>query len=109
IISTETEAEGMAQPAVNWVPSIAPSGMVLYSGDIHPEWNGDLLLGAMNGPDGQKMVRVDLDEVGNVVGVEDFFTDAQIPFRDVEVGPDGHIYLVTAELDGRLFRVDLGF
>lgn len=108
IITTETEAEGMAQPAVKWAPSIAPSGMALYRGDIYPGWDGDLFLGAMNGPDGRKLVRVDLDEAGDVTGVENLLADEGIPFRDVEVGPDGYIYLATAELDGRLFRLDLG-
>ncbi|MEO0467535.1 MAG: PQQ-dependent sugar dehydrogenase [Pseudomonadota bacterium] len=107
VISDETEADGMAQPAVKWVPSIAPSGMVVYRGDVYPGWDGDLLIGAMNGPEGQKLVRVDLDEAGDVVGVEDLFDGEGIPFRDVEVGIDGHVYLATAELDGRLFRLDV--
>ena len=105
VISTETEAEGMAQPMVKWVPSIAPSGMALYSGEIYPGWNGDLLIGAMGGPDGQKLVRVDLDDAGDFVGVEDLLTDAGYGFRDVEVGPDGHIYVATTDLDGQIFRL----
>lgn len=107
IITTRTEMDGMAQPLTHWVPSIAPSGMVVYRGEAYPAWQGDLLIGAMNGPAGQKLVRVDLDEAGNVVGREDIFADEAIPFRDVEIGADGHIYLATAELDGRIFRVDL--
>ena len=107
IISEETEAEGMAQPAVKWVPSIAPSGMIVYSGEAHPGWNGDLLIGAMGGPDGRKLVRVDLDEAGDVVGVEDLFTEEGISFRDVEVGPDGHVYLATVEPSSRILRIDI--
>lgn len=82
--------------------------MVVYRGEAYPAWQGDLLLGAMNGPAGQKLVRIDLDEAGNVIGREDLLADEAIPFRDVEIGPDGHLYLATAELDGRIFRVDLG-
>ena len=107
IISEETEAEGMAQPAVKWVPSIAPSGMVVYNGEAHPGWNGDLLLGAMGGPDGRKLVRVDLNDAGDVLGVENLFTDEGISFRDVEVGPDGHVYLATVEPSSRILRVDI--
>lgn len=107
IITPETEAEGMAQPEMKWVPSIAPSGMELYSGDVYPGWQGDLFIGAMNGPAGQKLVRVDLDEAGQVTGREDLLADEAIPFRDVVQGPDGKLYLATAELDGRIFRLDI--
>ncbi|NBC20687.1 MAG: PQQ-dependent sugar dehydrogenase [Alphaproteobacteria bacterium] len=107
IITPQTEAEGMAQPEMKWVPSIAPSGMELYSGDVYPGWQGDLFIGAMNGPAGQKLVRVDLDEAGQVTGREDLLADEAIPFRDVVQGPDGKLYLATAELDGRIFRLDI--
>ncbi len=107
IITTETEKDGMAQPEMRWVPSIAPSGMVLYSGAYYPGWQGDLVIGAMNGPAGQKLVRIDLDADGQVIGREDLFADEGIPFRDVEQGPDGQLYLATAELDGRIFRLDI--
>lgn len=106
IITTETAKEGMAQPEVKWVPSIAPSGMVLYSGDVYPGWQGDLFLGAMNGPEGQKLVRIDLDDAGQVAGKEDLLADQRIAFRDVTVGADGKLYLATADLDGRIFRLD---
>ena len=107
IITPDTEAEGMAQPAMKWVPSIAPSGMELYGGDVYPGWQGDLFIGAMNGPAGQKLVRVDLDADGQVAGREDLLADEGIPFRDVVEGPDGKLYLATAELDGRIFRLDI--
>ncbi len=107
IITPDTEAEGMAQPEMKWVPSIAPSGMELYSGDVYPGWRGDLFIGAMNGPEGQKLVRVDLDETGQVAGREDLLADEAIPLRDVVEGPDGKLYLATAELDGRIFRLDI--
>jgi len=107
VITTETSKEGMTQPLVKWVPSIAPSGMVLYDGDYYTGWRGDLILGAMNGPRGQKLVRVDLDEAGNVVGTEDLLAEKGIPFRDVAVGPDGRIYLATADLDGVIYRLEI--
>ena len=107
IITTETEREGMAQPEVKWVPSIAPSGMVLYQGDAYPDWQGDLLIGAMNGPEGLKLVRIDLDENGQVAGKEDLLTDKGVAYRDVEVGADGKLYLATTDLDGRIYRLDV--
>ena len=107
IITPDTGAEGMAQPITKWVPSIAPSGMALYTGDVYPGWSGDLFIGAMNGPEGQKLVRIDLDDAGGVIGREDLFASEAIPFRDVAQGPDGKLYVATAELDGRIFRVDI--
>lgn len=107
IITTETEREGLAQPVVHWVPSIAPSGMVLYAGELYPGWQGDLFIGAMNGPDGQKLVRIDLDEAGAFVGVEDLLTEEGLAYRDVEQGPDGALYLATADLDGVIYRLDI--
>ncbi len=106
IITTETKKEGMAQPAVKWVPSIAPSGMTLYTGDAYPGWQGDLFIGAMNGPDGRKLVRIDLDEAGGVVGTEDLLKDRQLGFRDVETGPDGKLYLASMDIDGVVYRLD---
>lgn len=105
IISNETEAEGMEQPKVKWVPSIAPSGMVLYTGDKYPGWQGDLFIGAMNGPEGLKLVRIDLDGK-NVLGKEDLLTDANLPIRDVIQGQDGFMYIATHELSGGVYRLD---
>lgn len=107
VISEFTEMDGMEQPKTKWVPSIAPSGMVLYTGDKYAGWSGDLIIGAMEGPAGQKLVRVDLDGDLNVVGEEHYLTDAARPFRDVAQGPDGYLYLLTKELDGGLYRLDV--
>ncbi len=105
ILTPDTEMKGMQQPVHKWVPSIAPSGMALVRTSGFPDWAGDLLVGAMNGPNGQKLVRIDLDEAGNVVGSEDMLTDLVIAFRDVISTPDA-IYLATADLDGAIYRLD---
>ena len=107
IISELTEAEGMEQPEVKWVPSIAPSGMTKYTGDKYAGWTGDLIIGAMEGPAGLKLVRIDLDADGNVIGEEHYLEEAERPFRDVVQGPDGYIYLLTKELDGGVYRLDV--
>lgn len=106
IITEDTEAPGMEQPVVKWVPSIAPSGMALVSGDVWSEWNGDLIVGAMNGPRGKKLVHIMLDEEGNVTGQADLMADLEIPFRDVAIGPDGNLYAATANMDGVVYRID---
>ncbi|WP_084420287.1 PQQ-dependent sugar dehydrogenase [Henriciella litoralis] len=105
IITEETSAPGMEQPVTKWVPSIAPSGMALVSGDEFSDWSGDLLIGAMNGPKGQKIVHVDLDEAGQVLGTTDLMADLKIPFRDVAMGPDGELFVATANADGVIYRV----
>ena len=105
IITEKTEAPGMQQPLYKWVPSIAPSGMSLVQTAGFEDWADDLLVGAMNGPRGHKLVHVDLDAAGNVVGAEDLLDDLQLPFRDVLSTPSA-IYLATADLDGVVYRLE---
>ncbi|MEM9739576.1 MAG: PQQ-dependent sugar dehydrogenase [Pseudomonadota bacterium] len=107
IISSKTEMAGMAQPATYWVPSIAPSGMLFYTGDAYPAWKGDLLIGAMQGPAGRKLVRVDLDESGQVIGREDLLAEIGEGYRDLEIGSDGMLYLATIDIDGKIYRADI--
>ncbi|OLF71326.1 glucose dehydrogenase [Maricaulis sp. W15] len=99
---------GMAEPLHVWVPSIAPSGMELYQGEMFPEWHGDLLVAALipgdAGVPSGHVRRVDLDD-GDVVGEEILFGEVGARIRDVRVGPDGAVWLLTDEADGRLIRV----
>ncbi|MEL6257767.1 MAG: PQQ-dependent sugar dehydrogenase [Pseudomonadota bacterium] len=104
VITTETERDGLEQPVTYWVPSIAPSGMELISGETYPGWSGDLLIAAMNGPKGQKLVRIDLED-GAFVDRVDLFSGEGLPYRDVAQAPDGKIYLVS-DYDGQIFRID---
>ncbi len=90
-ISPYTEREGMEQPLVYWVPSIAPSGMTLYTGDKFPRWQGDLFVSALAG---KQVRRIDLDD-GRVAGEEPLFTELGARIRDVREGPDGALYLLT--------------
>lgn len=105
VITNETEAPGMEQPVVKWVPSIAPSGMAVVETPAFADWSGDLLIGAMNGPKGQKLVRVDVNADGSVGETEDLLDDLQIPFRDV-ISTQNAIYLATADLDGVVYRLE---
>lgn len=104
VITTKTKAEGMKQPETYWVPSIAPSGLVKLKSDVYPGWKGDLFSGAMNGPAGLKLVRIDMED-GAVVGQEDLL-DGEYSIRDVIEGPDGHLYIADKNTGG-IFRVDL--
>ena len=69
------------------------------------DWSGDLLIGAMDGPAGQKIVRVDIAEDGTIGETEDLLSDLQTGFRDVISTPDA-IYVATNMLDGVIYRVE---
>lgn len=105
IITNETEAPGLQQPDVKWVPSIAPSGMAVVQTAGFDDWSGDLLIGAMDGPRGQKLVRVDIGADGSVGETQDLLGDLQTGFRDVISTPDA-IYVATNMLDGVVYRIE---
>lgn len=93
-ITPYTEYSGTKQPFKHWTPSIGPSGLAVYRGDLFPAgWDGDLLVGAMAE---RSLHRVDLDGM-NAAGEERYLIGERV--RDVRVGPDGAIY-VTTEGDG---------
>lgn len=93
--------EGMEQPLHYWDPSISPSGLDFYEGALFADWAGDLMLGGLSG---QVLVRLDM-EGDAVVGEERLFEGQLGRIRDVRVGPDGALYLLTDEGNGRLIRV----
>ncbi|MBY9065492.1 PQQ-dependent sugar dehydrogenase [Hyphomonas sp. WL0036] len=102
IITNDTKAEGLAQPEIFWVPSIAPAGLTKLTSDKYPGWEGDLFAGGMNGPAGLVLVRIDLED-GKAIGKEDLLKD-EMPIRDVVQGPDGYLYVANKDFDG-IFRV----
>ena len=86
-----TAAPGIEQPIYFWVPSIAPSGMMFYTGDLFPAWKGNLFIGAMAG---QHLVRLVLNGE-RVVAEEKLLTERRQRIREVRQGPDGAIYLLS--------------
>jgi glucose/arabinose dehydrogenase len=102
IISDKTEAPGMEQPVVYWVPSIAPSGMAFYDGDLFSQWKGDLFVGALAG---RHLRRLEL-QGDEVTGQEELLTGLRERIRDVRSGPDGYLYLLTDSGNGRLIRLE---
>jgi glucose/arabinose dehydrogenase len=82
---------GVEEPIYFWVPSIAPSGMMFYTGDLFPDWKGSLFVGALAG---QHLVRLVLHG-DRVVAEEKLLTDFKQRIRDVRQGPDGAVYLLT--------------
>jgi glucose/arabinose dehydrogenase len=100
-IGVGQEREGLEQPLHYWDPSISPSGLDFYHGALIPGWDGDLLLGGLSG---NVLVRLDM-EGDAVVGEEALFQGQLGRIRDVRVGADGAIYLLTDAQNGRLIRV----
>lgn len=97
-----TEAAGYEQPVYYWDPSIAPSGMVSYTGKMFPEWEGDLLVGSLKFG---LLVRLERDETGKIVGEERMLDKEFGRIRDVNLATDGSIWLLTDERDGELIRL----
>jgi glucose/arabinose dehydrogenase len=100
-IGEGTAKEGMEQPVYYWDPVIAPSGAVWYTGDRYPGWKGSLLVGSLQPG---ALVRLTLDG-GRVTSEERYLGELGARIRDVQQGPDGFLYLVTDEGDGRVLRV----
>lgn len=102
IISDKTHVDGTEQPHYYWVPSIATSNMIFYTGDQFPAWQGDLLVAALRG---SQVARLDLD--GDRVMHEETLFEQAIDqrIRDIEQGPDGYIYLITDDRNGQLIQI----
>jgi glucose/arabinose dehydrogenase len=96
-----TQAPGLEQPLYYWDPVIAPSGMAFYTGELFPAWRGSLFVGGLAG---KHVARLTL-EGRRVIGEERLFADRDARFRDVRMGPDGAIYLLTDAENGELLRV----
>lgn len=100
-ISDKTTMEGMVDPKLVWTPSIAPSGLVYYTGDRYPDWKGNLFSGNLAGSqirrivlDGESVVNEETLQIGTRV-------------RDVRQGPDGFLYYLTDVPEGGLYRIVL--
>jgi aldose sugar dehydrogenase len=100
-IGIGTHKEGMAQPLYYWDPSIAPSGAAFYTGDRFPEWKGNLFVGALAG---RALHRLVLDGE-KIVGEEKLLADLGERIRDVRIGPDGALWLLTDNPQGRVLRL----
>ena len=97
-----TAADGVEQPVYFWVPSIAPCGLMFYTGDLFPEWRGNLFVGALAG---RHLARFVLDG-DRVVAEEKLLTEQGERIRHVRQGPDGALYVLTDS--GSLLRITPG-
>lgn len=101
-IPDHAPGDGYEAPKVSWNPVISPGGLMIYSGDLFPQWKGDAFIGGLSS---QSLVRVHLDGTTATKG-DQFPMGARI--REVEQGPDGAIYVLEDGDDGsqgRLLRL----
>ena len=100
-IHTATQAPGLTQPVYYWDPVISPSSLTIYRGALFPEWQGDLLIGGLSS---RALVRLTLKQ-DRVVGEERLLRELNARIREVVEGPDGAVYVLTDEADGKLLRI----
>lgn len=96
-----TQKDGLEQPVYFWTPSVAFSGMTIYSGDKLPGWRGSFFMGGLSG---MQLVRLEMQN-GRVVGEEKLLRDRCKRIRDVRQGPDGLIYVLTDDDNGEILRL----
>jgi glucose/arabinose dehydrogenase len=82
---------GMEQPVYYWSPSTAPSGLAFYQGTLFPEWKNSLFVGMLRGNSLERLGMAN----GKIVNEEPLLTDVKMRIRDVRVGPDGAVYVLT--------------
>ena len=100
-IHASTQQAGMEQPLWYWVPSIAPSGMAFYTGDLVPAWKGNVFVGALRG---EMLVRLERDG-DKITKEERLLQGLHERIRDVRMGPDGALWLLTDNPAGRILRL----
>jgi len=104
--------DGMTRPHISYVPSIAPGGMVFYTGDKFPGWKRNLFLAAMrmsNSPRTGHIERIVFNENWEVIRSEMLLRDRHQRIRDVDQSPDGYLYAITDEgADSVLLKLEPG-
>ena len=102
-IGSGSEKAGMEQPLHKWVPSIATAGMMFYTGDKFPQWKGNLLVTSLAG---QTLARLELD--GEKITHEERLLKKEVGerLRDIAQGPDGFIYVISDENNGKIYRIE---
>jgi len=108
-ISEHPTREGMESPIVVWIPSIAVSGMTVYTGNRFPNWRGNVFVGSMRTgeiPGTGHLERIVFNEQTEELRRESLLSELRQRIREVRQGPDGYLYLLTDEDDGALLRIE---
>jgi aldose sugar dehydrogenase len=106
--SEETEGEGLEQPFLYWIPSIAVSGISFYVGDTFPNWQGNTFVGAMvmgRTPMTGHIQRITFSDEGVPLAREPILVDLHQRIRDVRPGADGNLYVLTDQNPGAVLRI----
>jgi len=109
LVADKPTREGITDPTVLWIPSIAPSGLLVYSGDKFPTWKGNLFVGSNREgeiPGTGHLERVVFNDKLQELRRESMFGELHQRVRDVRQGPDGFIYVITDENDGAVLRIE---
>ena len=101
---SEKTHEGMEEPVMHWEPSINPGNLAFYYGDKFPQWKGNLIMATMT----RSVLRATFDEKGNPVAQERMLTELKQRMRDLRIGADGNIYLLTDETFGAVLKMEPG-
>lgn len=100
-VSREKSRPGLIDPKTIWTPAIAPSGLVFYTGNRFPNWQGNLFAGGLVSRD---IRRLEVDKSGEIINQEAIPIGQRV--RDVRQSPDGFLYLLTDEGNGQLIRLE---
>jgi len=92
---------GMVDPKIVWPMTVAPSGLEVYTGDVFPDWKGNLFAGGLRTG---SIHRIAVDDSGNATELGTIEVNQRV--RDVRQGPDGLLYVLTDESAGQLLRID---
>jgi glucose/arabinose dehydrogenase len=103
------ENDGMEGPLVYWMPAIAASGLMIYTGDKFPQWRNNAFVGAMRYgeiPNTGHLQRIVFNDKTEEMRREMLLTEFRQRIRDVKQGPDGNVYLLTDENPGALLKLE---
>ncbi|MCZ8191262.1 MAG: PQQ-dependent sugar dehydrogenase, partial [Microcystis sp. LE19-338.1B] len=100
-VSREESRPGLIDPKTIWTPAIAPSGLVFYTGNAFPNWQGNLFAGGLVSRD---IRRLEVDKSGEIINQQAIPIGQRV--RDVRQSPDGFLYLLTDEGNGQLIRLE---
>jgi glucose/arabinose dehydrogenase len=109
LISPNPTLEGTKQPLVFWVPSIAVTGMTFYQGDVFTAWRRSAFVGGLRQgevPRTGHIQRIEFNDRWEEIRREPLLRELEQRIRDVREGPDGLLYVLTAEVEGAVLRIE---
>lgn len=109
LMSPTPTMSGVEDPAVVWLPSIGLTGMTFYTGDRFPHWKRNVFVAGLREggiPRTGQLQRIEFNDKWEELRREPLLADLKQRIRDVRQGPDGLLYILTAEDQGSLFRLE---